>query len=106
MRRGGHRAALVEELRRLAEDRPGAVGKRLDELDAERGRFDAAARRSPGSAGIRLGDGAAYQRWFADTLRRDLGEGLLGFAWSPVKAALDIVRELGIPSVTSPTSVA
>jgi hypothetical protein len=30
------------------------------------------------------------RRWFADTLRRDLGEGLLGFAWSPVKAALAV----------------
>jgi uncharacterized NAD(P)/FAD-binding protein YdhS len=82
--------ALVAELRAA----PGqAIEARLDELDAERGRFDAAAT-FDGSAGIRLGDGAAYQRWFADTLRRDLGEGLLGFAWSPVKAALDIFMEL------------
>jgi uncharacterized NAD(P)/FAD-binding protein YdhS len=66
---------------------------RLDELDAAAGRFDAAAVLD-GSAGLRREDGAAYQRWFADTLRRDLGEGLLGFAWSPVKAALDIFREL------------
>ena len=80
--------ALVEELRAAP-----AVDKRLDELDAERGRFDAAATFA-GDAGILLGDGAAYQRWFCDTLRRDLGEGLLGFAWSPVKAALDIFREL------------
>jgi uncharacterized NAD(P)/FAD-binding protein YdhS len=83
--------ALVAELR--ARDTTHAVNARLDELDAARGRFDAAAT-FDGSAGIRLGDGAAYQRWFADTLRRDLGEGLLGFAWSPVKAALDIFREL------------
>jgi uncharacterized NAD(P)/FAD-binding protein YdhS len=85
--------ALVKELRSLAEDRPGALGDRLDELDAVLGPFDAAATFT-GSAGLRLDDGPAYQRWFADTLRRDLGEGLLGFAWSPVKAALDIVREL------------
>jgi uncharacterized NAD(P)/FAD-binding protein YdhS len=85
--------ALVKELRALAEDRPGALEDRLDELDAVRGAFDAAAAFA-GSAGLRLDDGPAYQRWFADTLRRDLGEGLLGFAWSPVKAALDIVREL------------
>jgi len=85
--------ALVKELRGLAEDRPGALGDRLDELDAGHGPFDAAAAFA-GSAGLRLDDGPAYQRWFADTLRRDLGEGLLGFAWSPVKAALDIVREL------------
>jgi uncharacterized NAD(P)/FAD-binding protein YdhS len=84
--------ALVKELRSLAEDRQGALGDRLDELDAVLGPFDAAAAFA-GSAGLRLDDGPAYQRWFADTLRRDLGEGLLGFAWSPVKAALDIVRE-------------
>jgi uncharacterized NAD(P)/FAD-binding protein YdhS len=70
-----------------------AISGKLDELDVTHGRFDPAAALD-GSAGIRLGDGAAYQRWFADTIRRDLGEGLLGFAWSPVKAALDIFREL------------
>ncbi len=80
--------ALVDELRATP-----AVEARLDELDAERGRFDARATFA-GDAGILLGDAAAYQRWFCDTLRRDLGEGLLGFAWSPVKAALDIIREL------------
>jgi uncharacterized NAD(P)/FAD-binding protein YdhS len=85
--------ALVKELRSLSEDRQDALGDRLDELDAVLGPFDAAAAFT-GSAGLRLDDGPAYQRWFADTLRRDLGEGLLGFAWSPVKAALDIVREL------------
>jgi uncharacterized NAD(P)/FAD-binding protein YdhS len=85
--------ALVKGLRGLAEDRQDALGGRLDELDAVHGRFDAAAAFA-GSAGLRLDDGPGYQRWFADTLRRDLGEGLLGFAWSPVKAALDIVREL------------
>jgi uncharacterized NAD(P)/FAD-binding protein YdhS len=82
--------ALVKELRAAPAN---AINARLDELDAERGRFDAAATFA-GDAGILLGDGAAYQRWFRDTLRRDLGEGLLGFAWSPVKAALDIFREL------------
>jgi uncharacterized NAD(P)/FAD-binding protein YdhS len=85
--------ALVKELRSLAADPQGALGGRLDELDAVLGPFDAAAAFA-GSAGLRLDDGPAYQRGFADTLRRDLGEGLLGFAWSPVKAALDIVREL------------
>jgi uncharacterized NAD(P)/FAD-binding protein YdhS len=82
--------ALRQELKAL----PGAaISNRLDELDVTLGRFDPAAAFA-GSAGLRLGDGAAYQRWFADTIRRDLGEGLLGFAWSPVKAALDIFREL------------
>jgi uncharacterized NAD(P)/FAD-binding protein YdhS len=92
--------ALVKELEGLLGSRadPGdrardAIRDRLDELDTVLGLFDAAAA-FDGSAGIRLGDSPAYQRWFADTLRRDLGEGLLGFAWSPVKAALDIFREL------------
>lgn len=82
-----------EAERALVADLRAAPDSRLDELDAEHGRFDAAATFA-GDAGILLGDGAAYQRWFCDTLRRDLGEGLLGFAWSPVKAALDIFREL------------
>ncbi|MGD0606398.1 MAG: FAD/NAD(P)-binding protein, partial [Streptosporangiaceae bacterium] len=80
--------ALVKELRtRLDGSGRPALHRRLDELDAAAGRFDPAATLD-GSAGLRREDGAAYQRWFAGTLRRDLGEGLLGFAWSPVKAAL------------------
>jgi uncharacterized NAD(P)/FAD-binding protein YdhS len=82
--------ALVAELRGAP---AAAVAARLDELDARAGRFDAAAAFA-GTAGLKLDDSAAYQRWLADTVRRDLGEGLLGFAWSPVKAALDILREL------------
>jgi uncharacterized NAD(P)/FAD-binding protein YdhS len=81
--------ALAAELRTASRT---AIGRKLDELDAELGRFDAAAA-FDGSAGMRLADGAAYQRWFADTLRRDLGEGLQGLAWSPLKAALDVLRE-------------
>jgi uncharacterized NAD(P)/FAD-binding protein YdhS len=80
--------ALVAELRGAP---AAAVAARLDELDAQAGRFDAAAAFA-GTAGLKLDDGAAYQRWFADTLRRDLGEGMVGLAWSPVKAALDILR--------------
>ncbi len=86
----GAEQGLAADLRGSSRAR---IGARLDDLDAEFGPFDAAALLD-GSAGIRLGDSAAYQRWFADTLRRDLGEGLQGFAWSPVKAALDILREL------------
>jgi uncharacterized NAD(P)/FAD-binding protein YdhS len=82
--------ALAAELRATPRAR---ISARLDELDAELGWFDAAALLD-GPAGLRLGDSASYQRWFADALRRDLGEGLQGFAWSPVKAALDILREL------------
>ena len=86
---------LVEELSALlgADVSRRALQHRLDELDAAAGRFDAAAALE-GSAGLQRKDGAGYQRWFAGTVRRDLGEGLPGFAWSPVKAALDIIREL------------
>lgn len=69
------------------------VGVVLDKLDGELGAFDAAALFS-GAAGMRLGSALDYQGWWADTVRRDLGEGLLGFGWSPVKAALDVLREL------------
>jgi len=84
----GAEQALVAELKAMP---AAAMGARLDELDAQAGRFDAAAAWD-GPAGMRLGDGASYQRWFSDVLRRDLG--LQGFAWSPAKAALDILREL------------
>jgi hypothetical protein len=65
----------------------------LDELDARLGSFDAAATLD-GSAGMLLDDGAAYQKWLSEVMRRDLAEGVLGFARSPVKAALDILRDL------------
>jgi hypothetical protein len=65
----------------------------LDELDQRLGRFDPGLA-FDGSAGMALDDSVAYQDWLADYLARDLAEGLLGFAGSPVKAALDILREL------------
>lgn len=68
------------------------VGVVLDKLDGTLGVFDPAAL-FYGDEGMRLGSAADYQGWFADTIRRDLGEGLLGFGWSPVKAALDVLRE-------------
>ena len=65
----------------------------LDEMDARLGRFDAAATLD-GSAGMDLADAAAYQRWLSGYVSADLAEGLSGFAGSPVKAALDVLREL------------
>jgi uncharacterized NAD(P)/FAD-binding protein YdhS len=65
----------------------------LDGLDARLGRFDAPAA-FDSSASMPLGDSAAYQQWLADVISRDLAEGVLGFARSPQKAALDILREL------------
>jgi uncharacterized NAD(P)/FAD-binding protein YdhS len=65
----------------------------LDELDRRHGRFDPAAALD-GSLGMGLRDPQAYQDWLAGTLRRDLDEGRLGFAGSPLKAGLDVVRAL------------
>jgi uncharacterized NAD(P)/FAD-binding protein YdhS len=65
----------------------------LDEMDARLGRFDATATLD-GSAGMDLTDAAAYQNWLSGYVSADLAEGLLGFAGSPVKAALDVLREL------------
>jgi hypothetical protein len=69
------------------------IGELLDKLDRVRGRFDAAAALD-GSTGMRLDDTDAYQQWFASVLRADLAESELGFVGSPVKAALDVLREL------------
>ncbi|HEY7143967.1 MAG TPA: FAD/NAD(P)-binding protein [Streptosporangiaceae bacterium] len=71
----------------------GQLGRALDELDARHGRFDPAGLLD-GSAGMRLAGSAAYQRWLAGVISADLAEGLAGFTRSPVKAALDILREL------------
>ncbi|HEY8472075.1 MAG TPA: FAD/NAD(P)-binding protein [Natronosporangium sp.] len=65
----------------------------LDQLDAERGRFDPVSTLD-GSAGMLRADSAAYQKWFAEVVKADLAEGALGFAGSPVKAALDVLRAL------------
>ena len=65
----------------------------LGELDARLGRFDAQAALD-GSAGMLLDGSAAYQEWLAEFVTLDLADGILGFARSPVKAALDILREL------------
>jgi len=84
--------------RALARDLAGAVGPAevaavLDELDARLGAFDPWAA-FDGSTGMLLDSTEAYQRWLADVVRADLADGLLGFARSPVKAALDILRDL------------
>jgi uncharacterized NAD(P)/FAD-binding protein YdhS len=65
----------------------------LDRLDREHGPFDAPAT-FEGTAGMLLGDHQIHQKWLAGVLRADLAEGLLGFVGSPVKAALDVLREL------------
>lgn len=77
----------------LEADLAADVAGTLDRLDAERDRFDAAEALA-GSAGMLLDGPEAYQKWLAETLRADLAEGLLGFAGSPVKAGLDVLRAL------------
>jgi uncharacterized NAD(P)/FAD-binding protein YdhS len=84
-------AALERELAAAAGH--AGVAAVLGELDARLGRFDAGAA-FDGSAGMRLDDAAAYQAWLAEVMRRDLADGVLGFARSPVKAGLDILRDL------------
>ncbi|MEV6521806.1 FAD/NAD(P)-binding protein [Longispora sp. NPDC051575] len=63
----------------------------LDDLDARLGPFDPRALLD-GAEGMLLDDAVAYQKWLAETVRRDLAEGVLGFARSPIKAALDVLR--------------
>jgi hypothetical protein len=84
-------AGLERELAGAADHEGIAVV--LDALDSRLGAFDASAA-FDGSAGMRLGDSAGYQAWLVEVMRRDLAEGMLGFAGSPVKAGLDILREL------------
>jgi len=73
----------------LAADLPAT----LDRLDAERDRFEA-AEAFDGAGGMPLDGPEAYQKWLAEVLRADLAEGVLGFAGSPVKAGLDVLRAL------------
>ncbi|WP_412538123.1 FAD/NAD(P)-binding protein [Longispora sp. K20-0274] len=70
---------------------PGDLGRLLDDLDARHGPFDPRALLD-GTDGMLLDDADAYQKWLTETVRRDLAEGVLGFAGSPVKAALDVLR--------------
>ena len=77
----------------LAEVSLGEVTAVLDDLDTQLGRFDPAATLD-GSTGMVRTTAAAYQDWLARYLAEDLAEGTLGFIGSPVKASLDILREL------------
>ena len=82
-------AALAEE---LAADPSGIVAT-LDALDARLGPFDPVATLD-GSATMSLHSSDSYQEWLARVIRADLAEGMLGFAGSPVKGALDVLRDL------------
>ncbi len=92
----GHRGAadaLERELEAAAADGPDALVALLDALDTRLGPFDPVST-FDGATDMLLDDTQAYQKWLADVLRGDLAEGLLGFVGSPVKAALDVMREL------------
>jgi len=85
--------ALADELTMAAADGRAGIVALLDRLDERLGRFDPAAV-FEGTAGMRLDGTAGYQRWLTELLRADLAEGVRGFTGSPVKAALDILRDL------------
>lgn len=69
----------------------GRIGAALDQLDREQGTFDAVELLHPALGG--LGDRSAYQRWYLERLADDLAEARLGLAGSPVKAALEVLRD-------------
>jgi hypothetical protein len=77
----------------LEADLAADVAATLDRLDAERDRFDP-AEAFDGAAGMLLDGPEAYQKWLAEVIRADLAEGVAGFAGSPVKAGLDVLRAL------------
>jgi len=85
--------ALADELAAAATGGPNGIAALLDRLDERLGRFDPAVE-FEGEAGMRLDGPAEYQHWLAELLRADLAEGVRGFTGSPVKAALDILRDL------------
>jgi hypothetical protein len=83
----------ADRLKRLTALEPSTMEEALDELDRALGRFDPAEALA-GTVGLARDDAQAYQRWLMDTVEHDLAQGRLGFAGSPVKAGLDIVRAL------------
>ena len=74
-------------------DRLAAVGKLLDELDARHGGYDPEAALD-GSANMALDSSAGYGSWLRRLVTDDLAQARLGLAGSPVKSAIDILREL------------
>ncbi len=71
----------------------GDLGRLLDALDVERGRFDP-ERLLAGCRPMALADQTHYQAWLAAELADDLAEGELGLQGSVVKQTLDVLREL------------
>jgi uncharacterized NAD(P)/FAD-binding protein YdhS len=65
----------------------------LDDLDTRLDRFDPVAALD-GSADMSLHSSDSYQRWLAAAVSADLAEAVHGFTGSPVKGALDVLRDL------------
>ncbi|MFF3067013.1 FAD/NAD(P)-binding protein [Kitasatospora sp. NPDC057936] len=84
-------AALAAELTGAADtDKLPAT---LDLLDQLHGPFDP-LKAWDDSAAMELHDSAGYQHWLAETIRHDLVEADRGLDHSPLKAALEAVREV------------
>ena len=71
----------------------GRLEEELHALDVEHGAFDPRPLLDPSGEMALLG-ADSYQGWLAELIRADLAEGELGLAASPVKATLDILRDL------------
>ena len=97
-RRAQARCAGLNAEAALADEFSAAAGHQgvvavLDRLDARLGRFDPVAALD-GSEAMSLHSSGSYQRWLSAVISDDLAEGLLGYAGSPLKAALDVLRDL------------
>ena len=88
---GNAEAELMRRLHGAAD--VDAVREVLDDLDRVHGVFDPVAT-FHGVAGMPTDSADGYEQWLVDTLRADLDEGVKGFAGSPLKAGLDVMRDL------------
>jgi uncharacterized NAD(P)/FAD-binding protein YdhS len=82
-------AELVQRLRSASPDQQTVMLAELHQADP----FDAAGILR-GDTDMQLDSGDAYQKWIVDVIGRDLAESLLGFAGSPLKGAIDVLRDL------------
>ncbi|CAM5677828.1 hypothetical protein SALBM135S_09379 [Streptomyces alboniger] len=83
--------SLAADLTRAAAS--GGLTAALDLLDQAHGAFDPALLWDPSPTMDRR-DSASYQRWLTDTVHDDLVKAGKGLTLSPVKAALEAVREV------------
>ncbi|MGW4645033.1 FAD/NAD(P)-binding protein [Kitasatospora sp. NPDC004289] len=83
--------AVVERALREAHA-AGRIGAELDRLDREQGEFDPVELVHPPVGGTE--DREAYQAWYLDRIAQDLAQARLGLAGSPVKSALEVLRDL------------